>query len=215
MTTILLACPLKAKWFQMHRKHSFLIIHRITNILFFQIYSFGFYKYFLFHFRIFGAFSKYKSQALLLILPAAVCIMQELPYKNDCVIFNSVNRPVNSTYKANVFNKFLISLTNFSVNVYVAVDISMNSNTIICGKVPSGKDLYHTEISQLICSADQLDGIYTVQVFEKSDFQTIYRVTDFCSILRHIVKSKVIQTLKKLLKSESVNRSELMNSVYL
>ena len=63
--------------------------------------------------------------------------MREPPYKNDCVIFNSVNRPVNSTYKANVCNKFLISLTNFSVNVYVAVDISMNSNTIICGKVSS------------------------------------------------------------------------------
>ena len=66
--------------------------------------------------------------------------MREPPYKNDCVIFNNVNRPVNSPYKANVFNKFLISLTNFSVIVYVVVDISMNSNTIICGKVPSGKD---------------------------------------------------------------------------
>ena len=83
----------------------------------------------------FGAFTKYKSLALLLILPAAVCIMREPPYKNDCVIFNNVNRPVNSPYKANVFNKFLISLTNFSVIVYVVVDISMNSNTIICGKV--------------------------------------------------------------------------------
>ena len=60
--------------------------------------------------------------------------MREPPYKNDCVIFNSVNRPVNSTYKANVFNKFLISLTNFAVNVYVVVDISMNSNTIIWKK---------------------------------------------------------------------------------
>ena len=71
--------------------------------------------------------------------------MRKPPYKNNCLIFNSVNRPVNSTYKANVFNKFLISLTNFSVNVYVAVDISINSNTIICGKVSSGKDLYHIE----------------------------------------------------------------------
>ena len=215
MTTIPLASPLKVKWFQMHCKHSFHIIHRITNILFFQIYSFGFYKYFLFHFRIFGAFTKYKSQALLLILPTAVCIMQEPPYKNDCVIFNTVNRPVNSTYKANVFNKFLISLTNFSLNVYVAVDISMNSNTIICGKVPSGKDLYHIQTSRLIYSADQSGGLYMVQVFEKSDIQTIYYVTDLYDILRHIVKSKVIQTLKKLLKSESVNRSELMNSVYM
>ena len=136
--------------------------------------------------------------------------MREPPYKNDCVIFNSVNRPVNSTYKANVFNKFLISLTNFSVNVYVAVDISMNSNTIICDKVPYGKDLYHIETNRLICGADQPGGLYMVRVFEKSDFQTIYHVTDFCNILRHIVKSKVIQTLNKLLKSESVNRSELM-----
>ena len=78
--------------------------------------------------------------------------MREPPYKNDCVIFNSVNRPVNSTYKANVFNKFLISLTNFSVNVYVAIDISKNSNIIICGKIPSGKDLYQIETSQLMVS---------------------------------------------------------------
>ena len=39
--------------------------------------------------------------------------MREPPYKNDCVIFNSVNRPINSTYKANVFDKLLIFLTNF------------------------------------------------------------------------------------------------------
>ena len=39
--------------------------------------------------------------------------MREPPHKNDCVIFNSVNRPINSTYKANVFDKFLIFLTNF------------------------------------------------------------------------------------------------------
>ena len=183
------------------------IIHRI--------YSFGFYKYFLFRFRIFGAFTKYNSLALLLILPAAVCIMREPPYKNDCVIFNSVNRPVNSTYKANVFNKFLIFLTNFSVNVYVAIDISMNSNTIVCGKVPSGKDLYHIETSQLIYSADQSGGLCMMRVFEKSGFQTISHVTDFCNILRHIVKSKVIQSVKNFLKSESVNRSDLIKSVYL
>ena len=91
--------------------------------------------------------------------------MREPPYKNDCVIFNSVNRPVNSTYKANVFNKFLIFLTNFSVNVYVAIDISMNSNTIVCGKVPSGKDLYHIETSRLIYSADQSGGLCMVRVF--------------------------------------------------
>ena len=99
------------------------LIHWISNILHFQIYSFGFYKYFLFRFHIFGAFTKYKSLPLLLILPAAVCIMREPPCKNDCVIFNSVNRPVNSTYKANVLNKFLIFLTKFSVNVYVVIDI--------------------------------------------------------------------------------------------
>ena len=141
--------------------------------------------------------------------------MRQSLYKNDCVIFNSVNRPVNSTYKANVFNKFLTFLTNFSVNVNVAVDISMNSSTIVCGKIGSGKDLYHIETSQLIYSADQSDGLYMVRVFEKSDFQTIYHVTDFCNILRQIVKLKVIQTFKKLLKSESVNRSDLINSVYL
>ena len=168
-----------------------------------------------FVFVFFGAFTKNKSLALLLILPGAVCIMREPPYKNDCVIFNSVNRPVNSTYKANVFNKFLIFLTNFSVNVYVAIDISMNNNTIVCGKVPSGKDFYHIETSRLINSADQSGGLCMVWVLEKSDFQTIYHVADFCNILIHIVKSKVIQTFKKLLKSESVNRSDLINSVYL
>ena len=91
----------------------------------------------------------------------------------------------------------------------------MNSNTIVCGKVPAGKDLYHTETSQLIYSADQLGGSCIVRGFEKSDFQTIYHVTDFCNILRHTVKSKVIQALKKLLKSESVNSSDLINSIYL
>ena len=89
----------------------------------------------------------------------------------------------------------------------------MNSNTIICGKVPSGKDLYHIQTSRLIYSADQSGGLYMVQVFEKSDFQTIYHVTDFCNKLRHIVKSKVIQNLKKLLKSESVNRSDLTHYI--
>ena len=112
---------------------------RFTALVFTNTFS----SFFLF----FGAFTKYKSLALLLILPAAVCIMREPPYKNDCLIFNSVHRSVNSTYKANVFNKFLISLTNFSVNVYVVIDISINSNTIICGKVPSGKDLYHWDQS--------------------------------------------------------------------
>ena len=91
----------------------------------------------------------------------------------------------------------------------------MNKNTIVCGKVPSGKDLYHIETSQLIYSADQSGGLCMVGVFEKSDFSTIYHVTDFCNILQHIVKLKVIQALKKLLKSESVNRSDLINSVYL
>ena len=125
-----------------------------------------------FVFVFFGGFTKDKPLALLLILPGAVCIMREPPHKNDCVIFNSVNRPVNSTYKANVFKFFLIFLTNFTVNVYVAIDISMNSNTTVCGKVPSGKDLYHIETSQLIYSADQSGGLCMVRVFEKSDSQT-------------------------------------------
>ena len=80
---------------------SYLIIHRVSNILLFQIYSFGFYNTFYFVFVFFGAFTKYKSLALLLVLLAAVCIMQERQYENDCVILNSVSRPVNSTYKAN------------------------------------------------------------------------------------------------------------------
>ena len=78
----------------------------------------------------------------------------------------------------------------------------MNSDTIACGKVPSAKGLYHIETSQLIYSAGQLGGLCMVQVFEKSDFQTIYHLTDFWNNLRHIVKSKVIQTFKKFLKSE-------------
>ena len=89
---------------------------------------------------------------------------------NDCVVFNSVNRPVNSTYKANVLNKFLTFLTEFSVNVNVAVDISMNSNTIVCRKFPSGKDLYHIETSQLIYSVNRPDGFHMAPVFDKSDF---------------------------------------------
>ena len=42
-----------------------------------------------------------------------------------------------------------------------------------------------------------------------------FQVTDFCNILRHIVKSKVIQTFTKLLKSGSVNKNDLINSVYM
>ena len=63
--------------------------------------------------------------------------------------------------------------------------------------------MYHIETSQLIYSADKSDGLYMVRVFEKSDFQTTYHVTDFCNILQHVVKLKVIQTFTKLLKSES------------
>ena len=73
----------------------------------------------------------------------------------------------------------------------------------------------HIETSQLIYSADQSDRVCMVWVFEKSDFQTMYYVTDFYNILQHMVKLKVIQTFKKLLKSESGNRSGLKNSVYL
>ena len=73
----------------------------------------------------------------------------------------------------------------------------MNSNTIVCGKL------------------DQPGGLYMVRVFEKSDFQIIYHVTDFCNILRHIVKTKVIQIFKNLLKSESVNGSDLIRSAYM
>ena len=86
----------------------------------------------------------------------------------------------------------------------------MNSNTIIYGKIPSGNNLYYIGTSQLICSVDQSDGLHVVWVSEESNFQT-----NFCNILQHIVKLKVIQTFKKLLKSESVNRSDLINSVYL
>ena len=190
---------------------SFLMIHGFLMYYFFRFTALDFTNYFSLVFVFFGVFTKYKSLALLLALPAAVCIMRESQYKNDCVVFNSVNRPVNSTYKVNVLNKSLIFLTNFPVNVYAAIDISMISNTIVCGKVPSGKHLYQIETSQLTYRADQSSGLCMVRIFEKSDFQTIYHVTDFCNILRHIVKSKVIQTLKKLLKSQSVNRSELMN----
>ena len=70
------------------------------------------------------------------------------------------------------------------------------------------------ETSQFICCADMLVGLCMVQVFE-SDFQAIYYVTDFYNILPHIVKLNTIETFKKLQKSESVNRSDLLNSAYL
>ena len=57
---------------------------------------------------LFGAFSKYKSLAFLLILSKEVSIMQHPPYQNNCQIFNSVYRAATSTYKANVLNKSLI-----------------------------------------------------------------------------------------------------------
>lgn len=83
------------------------------------------------------------------------------------MIFNGVNRPVNSTNKANVFKKVLTFISNFSVNFSVVVDISMNRNTKFCGKIPSPKVLYHIEASQLICSADQSSDLCMAQVFEK------------------------------------------------
>ena len=39
--------------------------------------------------------------------------MQHPQYQNDCVIFNSVNRPVNSTNKTNVLTKFLAFLASY------------------------------------------------------------------------------------------------------
>ena len=193
----------------------FLLSTRFLIYYFFRFIVLVFTNSFFFVFIFSDAFAKWKPLVFLLILPAAVCTMRQPPCKNDCVIFNSVNGPVNSTYKANVFSKFFTFLINCSVNDNVAVDILMKSNTIVCGKIPSGKDFYHIETSQLICSADQSDGLCMVQVFEKSDIQTTYYINDFCNILRNIVKLKVIQTFKKLLRSESVNRSDLINSVCL
>ena len=168
---------------------------------------------FIFVWLFFGAFTNCKSLAFFVILPAAVYILQHPPHQNDWLIFNSVNRPVNSTYTANVFNKFLTNfLTNFFVNV---IDISMNSNTIVCGKIVFGKDSCHIETSQLICSVDQLAGLCMVRVFEKKRFSNNL----LCKrLLQYFVihsKIKGYWNFKKLLKSENVNRSDLRNSVYL
>ena len=70
------------------------------------------------------------------------------------------------------------------------------------------------ETSQFICRADTLVGLCMVQVFE-SDFRAICYTTDFYNILLHIVKLNTIEIFKKLQKSESVNRSDLLNSAYL
>ena len=120
---------------------------------------------------IFCAFTKYKSLAFLLTLPAAVYIMQYPSYQDNRVHFNSVNRPVNSNYKVNVFNRSLTFFNCFSGNVNVTVHISINSNTIVCGKTPSGNDSYYIETIQLICSADQLTGLCMVRVFKKVIFK--------------------------------------------
>ena len=131
-------------------------------------------------------------------------------YREHCFFLKTRN--LNSFSAA---AKLLIVLTNLNfltnLSVSVAADISRNSNTIVCGRIPCGKDSYNIEPSQLICNADQLGGLCMVRVFEKSDFQKIYYVTDFCNILQHIVKLKVIQTFKKLLKCEGVNKSDLIN----
>ena len=87
------------------------------------------------------------------------------------MIFNSVNRPVNSTYKTNVFNTFFTLLTNFSGNVNIAVDISMNSNTIVCGKFLSRKDSHYIETNQFTCSTDQLGGFLWCRFLEKVIFK--------------------------------------------
>ena len=120
---------------------------------------------------IFCAFTKYKSLAFLLTLLAAVYIMQYPSYQDNRVRFNGVNRPVNSNYKVNVFNRSLTFLNCFSGNVNVAVHISINRNTIVCGKTPSGNDSYYIETSQLICSSHQLTGLCMVRVFKKVIFK--------------------------------------------
>ena len=73
--------------------------------------------------------------------------------------------------KTNVFKKFLTCLSSFSVNINVAVDVSMNNNSVVCGKLPCGKGSYHIETSQLIYSADQLTGLCMVRIFEKVIFK--------------------------------------------
>ena len=81
----------------------------------------------------------------MLVSAAANFILQYPSYQNDCVVFNGVNGPMNSTYKANVSHKLLNFLTNFFVNV--VVNTSMNSNTIVCEKILSGKDSFHIDTS--------------------------------------------------------------------
>ena len=88
----------------------------LTNNVF-RFIALFFTKTFFFVFIFFGACIKCKSLTFLLILPATVCIMQHPAYQNDGETFNSVNGPVNSTYKVNVFNKVLIFVTNVYVDI--------------------------------------------------------------------------------------------------
>ena len=90
----------------------------------------------------------------------------------------------------------------------------MNINTIVWKNL-SRKVFYRVETSQSNHSTDQLTGYVWSRFLQKNDFQTIYCVTDFCNILGQIVTLKIIETCKKLLKSESINRNDLINSVYL
>ena len=66
---------------------------------------------------------------------------QKLIKQKKIDFFNTKLTENIGTYKASIFNKFLTFLTNFHVNVNVAVDISVNSNTVVCGKISSVKGL--------------------------------------------------------------------------
>ena len=50
-------------------------------------------------------------------------------------------------------------------------------------------------------------------VFERSDFLTIFYVTDFYNILQHMLELNTTEIFKKLLKSETVNWNDLLKSV--
>ena len=91
-------------------------------------------------------------------------------------------------------------MINCSIKANVAADISMNDNTLVCAKVPFREDLYHTKTNMLICNADQLTGLWMMWVFERSDFQTIYNVSDFYSILWHTAKLNTIKTFYEAFK---------------
>ena len=104
------------------------------------------------------------------------------------------------------FSKFLSFFSNVSINVNFEVNISVNSNSLWNSPFWKGFVSYWDQSVDIQC--------WSVGWF-MYEFQTICYVTGFYSIFATHNKVKGYSSFYEAFKFESVNRSYLINSVYL